>query len=204
MRLKIDGVIAPPALANIDRLLLAFANEASVADHRARLAQEASRVEALQKADELKSALLSSVSHDLRSPLTAIKTSIGSLRDRGIEWKAEDREGFLETIESQTDRLTATVTNLLEMSRIEGGHVRPKLEPIEAGPLLEEAVLAATETLKNRTVTVNARPGIWLRADYALALQALVNLLQNAGRHSTPGAPVCLHATEAGSGLLER
>jgi two-component system, OmpR family, sensor histidine kinase KdpD len=199
--LKIDGVIAPPAFANVERLLHAFANEASVADHRARLAEEARRVEALQKADELKSALLSSVSHDLRSPLTAIKTSIGSLRDRSIEWNAGDREGFLETIDSQTDRLTLTVTNLLEMSRIEGGHVRPKLEPIEACLLLEEAVLASADSLKNRPVSVDAPSGIWLRADYALVLQALVNLLQNAGRHSTPGQPVCMRAEEAANGV---
>ncbi|MEO9254745.1 MAG: ATP-binding protein [Tepidiformaceae bacterium] len=192
--LKFDGPLASPAFGDIDRLLRAFANEASVADHRARLADEARRVEALQKADELKTALLSSVSHDLRSPLTAIKTSVGSLRDRGIDWGQADRESFLETIESQTDRLTSTVTNLLEMSRIEGGAVRPRIEPIEARPLLEEAVLGGGSALADRAVTVDSPAGLWLRGDYTLLLQALTNLVQNAGRYSTPHEPVCLSA----------
>lgn len=192
--LKIDGALAPPTFANIDRLLRAFANEASVADHRARLADEARRVEMLQKSDELKAALLSSVSHDLRSPLTAIKASVGSLRDGSITWRSEDREGFLETIESQTDRLTSTVTNLLEMSRIEGGAVRPRSEPIEVHPLLEEAALRAGSSLGDRCVTVDSPSGLWLRGDYTLLLQALVNVVQNAGSYSTPHGPVYLLA----------
>jgi two-component system, OmpR family, sensor histidine kinase KdpD len=127
--LRIDGAIQGPAGVGVERLLLAFADEASVAVHRARLAEEARRVEALEKADEFKTALLSSVSHDLRSPLTAIKASIDSLRDEEVTWSDGDREAFLETIESQTDRLSATVSSLLEMGRLEGGAVRPLLEP---------------------------------------------------------------------------
>jgi two-component system sensor histidine kinase KdpD len=195
--LRIDGPIAPPTIGNVDRLLVAFANEASVADHRARLAEEARRVESLEKADQLKTALLSSVSHDLRSPLTAIKASVGSLRDPAVQWDPEDREGFLETIDSQTDRLTSTVANLLEMSRIDGGAVRPRFEPIEARPLLEEALLASAAALRDRPVQIDSEDGVWVRADYTLLFQALLNLLENAGRYSTPGGPICLAARRA-------
>ncbi|MEP7216694.1 MAG: ATP-binding protein, partial [Anaerolineaceae bacterium] len=188
--LRFDGTVRPPALVDVDRLLLVFADEASLALHRARLAREAQRIEALQRADEFKTVLLSSVSHDLRSPLTAIKASVGSLRDHSVDWTSEDRESFLETIESQTDRLTTTVSALLEMSRLEGGVVQPSLEPIEVRSLLEEAVRAAGSSLDGHEVRVRADSALWLRADYGLILQSLVNLLSNAGKYSVSGGAI--------------
>jgi two-component system sensor histidine kinase KdpD len=200
--LRIDGKVTVPRLADAERMLFAFADEASVALHRARLAREARRVEALERADELKSAVLSSVSHDLRTPLTAIKASVGSLRDGSTAWTDEDRASFLETIESQTDRLTVTVTNLLEMSRLEGGAVTPRLEPIEAGPLLSEVAAAARDGAAGRDIAVSAAEGLWVRADYVLVLQALTNLVQNAVRYSTPGGAICLRAERSGGGRV--
>jgi two-component system sensor histidine kinase KdpD len=192
--LRIDGPIGAPPLVDAERLLTAFADEASVALHRSRLSEEARRVEALQKADEFKTALLSSVSHDLRSPLTAIKASVGSLRDTSVEWSEEDRGSFLETIESQTDRLTATVNNLLQMSRLEGGAVKPSIEAVEVKPLISEAVASASASLSGREVVVDAPGDLWLRGDYGLVLQSLVNLIENAGKYSTPGCRVFLGA----------
>lgn len=188
--LRFVGPVLAPSLVDRDRLLLVFADEASLALHRARLTQEAQRAEAWQRADEFKTILLSSVSHDLRSPLTAIKASVGSLRDHTVEWTAEDRGAFLETIESQTDRLTTTVTDLLEMSRLEGGAVQPRLEPIHVRPMLEDAGRAAGSSLGDRELRIRADEGLWLRADYALVLQSVGNLLSNAGKYSTPGGTI--------------
>ena len=190
--LRFDGAMRPPSLVDGDRLLRVFADEASLALHRARLAQEAQRVEALQRADEFKTVLLSSVSHELKTPLTAIKAAVGSLRDDSIDWTVDDRHAFLETIESQADRLTTTVNALLEMSRMEGGAMQPRLEPIELRPLLEEAVQAAALSLANREVRVQAEEALWLRADYGLILQSVVNLLSNAGKYSRVGEPIDL------------
>lgn len=176
------------------QLLQALGNEASIAFERLRLAREAERVLSLQRADELKSALLSSVSHDLRSPLTAIKAAASSLRDESVDWSSEDRRSFLETIESQTDRLTTTVSNLLEMSRIEGGAVRPTIEAIEVGPLFEELILATVAAAHGRHVTSCAASGLWVKADYGLLQQALANLVENAAKYSTPGGPIALEA----------
>jgi two-component system sensor histidine kinase KdpD len=176
------------------QLLQALANETSIALERLRLAREAERVLSLQRADELKSALLSSVSHDLRTPLTAIKAAASSLRDETVDWTADDRRSFLETIESQTDRLTTTVSNLLEMSRIEGGAVRPTLEAIEVAPLFEELTLAASHAGSGRQIVSCAPPGLWMKADYGLLQQALANLIENAARYSTPGEPIFLEA----------
>ena len=145
----------------------------------------------MERADELKTAILSSVSHDLRTPLTAIKAAVESLRDGEIDWSNEDRASFLETIEGQTDRLTATVSDLLEMSRLDGHAVTPSSEAIEVVPLLEEARAGAVFA---RQIQVEAPAGLWLRADYHLLLQALGNLLENADRYSAPGSLILLEA----------
>ncbi|MBI2765812.1 MAG: DUF4118 domain-containing protein [Chloroflexi bacterium] len=192
--LRISGPIKPPPLVDAEHILEAFATEASLAIERERLAEEVRLAESLRRADEFKSVLLSSVSHDLRSPLTAIKAAVGSLREQGIEWSDEDRASFLATIESQTDRLTSTVSNLLEMSRLEGGAVRPHLESIEAALLLEEAAQATAATTTGHPIERHAPDGLWLRADYGFALQSLTNLVENAAKYSKPGGRIVLEA----------
>ena len=172
----------------------ALMNEASASLERARLFREAERAAALERADEFKTILLSSVSHDLRSPLTAIKAAVSSLRDETVEWSLEDRRAFLETIESQADRLNRTVSNLLEMSRLEGGNVRPTIEPIEVAFLFEELGLALARTAAPRTVDISAPAGLWVRADYGLLTQAVTNLVENAVKYSRTGAPIRLEA----------
>jgi two-component system sensor histidine kinase KdpD len=197
--IHITGTPAAPAGGDIGPLLFAFADEAGVAVHRARLAEQAREAEALQQSDRFKSALLSSVSHDLRSPLTAIKAAVGSLRTDGVAWSDEDRAQFLETIESQTDRLTGTVTDLLDMSRLEGGAVRPTLGPLDARALLQDVKIATRPATGGRDVCCEAPEGLWVRADYGLLLQALTNLVENAAKYSTPGGAVHLRA-RAGAG----
>jgi two-component system sensor histidine kinase KdpD len=192
--LRISGVAAAPPLANPSRLLRAFADEARLALHRAVLSNEAARTEALERAGELKSVLLSSVSHDLRSPLTAIKAAVGSLRDPAVHWSQQDEAVFLETIESQTDRLTTTVTNILEMSRLEGHAVRAVLERVEIAPLLYEVELAQRAVTAGRVVIVTAPRELWVLADYGLLFQALGNLIENAAKYSVPGGGISLSA----------
>ncbi len=197
--IRLLGDVKVPSLSATERLLRAFADEAGLALQRMHLAEEARRVEELQKADEFKSVLLSSVSHDLRSPLTAIKAAAGSLRDTSVSWSDDDRRSFLETIESQTDRLTGTVTNLLEMSRLEGGAVRTQLESIEVAPLLEEVVQAMRQSAGTHPLESTAAPALWVRADYGLLMQALENLVDNAARYSRPGGKITLAAEQSGS-----
>lgn len=196
--IRLAGTLTPPGVIDERRLLEAFASEASLAVHRARLAEEASRVEALERADELKTALLSSVSHDLRSPLTAIKAAIDSLNDGTMEWTDDDRHAFLQTIAEQADRLTGTVTDLLDMSRLEGGAMQAHLEPVEGRALLSEVALASKTVTVGRAVPVEVPDGLWLRADYALIVRALENLVTNAARYSLPGRPISLTGNRSG------
>jgi two-component system sensor histidine kinase KdpD len=196
--LRIVGPIQVPPLIGGDGLLRAFGHEAGLSLHRLRLAEDAADVEVLRRADEFKSVLLSSVSHDLRSPLTAIKAAVGSLRDPAVAWTLDDRDAFLETVESQTDRLAGTVDNLLEMSRLEGGAVKARIEPVNVLPLLEEVRLATAPICRGRDVEVSA-PGVaWVRTDYGLLFQALSNLVENAATYSTAGQPLILSARAEG------
>jgi two-component system sensor histidine kinase KdpD len=189
----------PPAMPA--GLLWALAAEASAALERAELAIEAGQVETLRRADALKSLLLSSVSHDLRSPLTAIKAAVGNLRDPDVDWNETDIKVFLAAIEEQTDRLAATVDDLLQMSRLEEGVVEPIMEPVQVSLLLRDAAQAAKPATAGRTVTVESDDDLWIRADYGLLMRALDNLIENAARYSRAGGGIHLGARTDGDSV---
>ncbi len=171
------------------RVLNAFVAQLAAAIDRRRVGAQAARAAALAEADELRSALLQAVSHDLRTPLAGIKASASSLRQPDIDWSDEDRDEFLATIEDETDRLTALVVNLLDMSRIQAGAVVPALRPVG----LEEVVPAAVAGLGPRAaqVTVDVPESLRpVKADPALLERAVANLVENAVAHSPSGGPV--------------
>ena len=107
------------------RLLDTAADQIALAVERELLRQEALETEVLRRTDELKSALLDAVSHDLRTPLASIIGSAGSLRQADVAWSAAEREDFARTIEQEAERLNRIVGNLLDLSRIQGGTLRP-------------------------------------------------------------------------------
>src|SRR5205085_2165232 len=122
----------------------------TAARERARLSEAAAHATELTQANELRTALLQAVSHDLRTPLAAIKASASSLRQTDVVWSPEDEAAFLETIEEETDRLTALVSNLLDMSRLQAGALHPMLRAVN----LEEVVPAAIASLGERAYGV--------------------------------------------------
>lgn len=193
--LLVGRVVIPPRVDG-ERLLDALAAEAAVALNRVQLADEARRAAELERADTFKGALLTSVSHDLRSPLTAIKAAANSLHDPSASWSTADGRRLLDTIESQTDRLTAVVSELLEMARLDSGDTPVHLEPIEVSLLLSDVAQTAQTTIA-RPIVIDARSGLWTRADYRLLMQALGNLVENAGRYSVPGTAIHLSAEAA-------
>jgi len=190
--LQIMGEVSVPDGGDLDALLRGIADEAGAAVHRAWLTEQAGRADVIQRSDEFKSVLLSSVSHDLRSPLTAIKAAVGSLRSDGIEWTDEDRGEMLATIESQTDRLTNTVTDLLDMGRLESGSVQVNLEPVNVRALLDDVALATATTTTGRRVSVDAGDDVWARVDHGLMLRAMINLVENAAKYSDPAGAIAL------------
>jgi two-component system sensor histidine kinase KdpD len=111
--LRVDGPIGDsPFRSDPESLLMAVASEAAIAVQRAELAQAAAHAEALREADELKSALLNAVSHDLRTPLASIIASAGSLQQINVQWTDEERLGFAAAIEREAQRLNRLLARL--------------------------------------------------------------------------------------------
>jgi two-component system, OmpR family, sensor histidine kinase KdpD len=184
-------------------VLNAFVAQLAAAIDRRRVGAQAAQAAALTEADQLRSALLQAVSHDLRTPLAGIKASASSLRQPDIQWSDSDRDQFLRTIEDETDRLATLVGNLLDMSRIQAGAVAPVTRAVG----LEEVVPAAVAGLGPRAQIVDVAVPESLppvEADPALLERVVANLVDNAVAHSPPDAPVRVEAGEVGDRVLVR
>jgi two-component system sensor histidine kinase KdpD len=186
---------APIALdAGARRFLSALAYYAALGIERVRLVAEAERAEALREADRLKDALLASVSHDLRTPLTTIKALAHDIAGDGDERAA--------TIEQQADRLNRMVADLLDLSRLNAGElpVRAELNAAEdvVGAAIQQ-VSAAFAGRELRTSIAWSEPVLVGRFDFVHALRILVNLLENAHKYSPRTMPVDILLARAGS-----
>ena len=180
------AVAGKPIRADDQRILDAFAQELAASIEFEELEAEAKSAGALSAASELRAALLSAVSHDLRTPLSAIKASVTSLLQQDVEWTPEARREFLETIDEETDRLNALVGNLLDMSRLNAGALEITAAPVG----LEEVLPAALRSLGARNDSVDLDvPETLPRvlADRGLLERALANVIENAIRFSPPG-----------------
>ena len=168
-----------------ERLLTTFADQVALAMERTRLTEEATRAAVLDESDRLKTAMLAAVSHDLRTPLAAIKASASTLRDHSIEWGPDVREELLGAIEEETDRLTLMVSNLLDLSRIEGGALRPDRAWNDPGELVHDVERQVRQLLGQRTLVVHMPDDMPLVLfDYIEIAQVLLNLVGNAIKYS--------------------
>lgn len=189
--------------AEDERLLMTFVDQAALALERARLSEEAAQAAVLAKSDELKSALLAAVSHDLRTPLASIKASATSLLDDSVDWDRAARRDFLEAIDEETDRLTLMVSNLLDLSRIEGGALRPQKDWYDLDELIGDVrarLSARTETHPLSVAVESDLP--LLQFDYVEIAQVLLNLIENALKYTPPGTPIAISARRV-PGLVE-
>jgi two-component system, OmpR family, sensor histidine kinase KdpD len=178
------------------RFVDALSYYAALALERVRLVTEAEHAEALREADRLKDALLASVSHDLRTPLTTIKALAHDIRSDGDERAV--------TIEEEADRLNRFVADLLDLSRLAGGALAVAPEINAAEDLVGAALQRASGALGGRGVAVSldpAEPLLLGRFDFVHALRVLVNLLENAHKYSPPGTAVEVAARRVGDGL---
>jgi two-component system, OmpR family, sensor histidine kinase KdpD len=181
-------------IAAEDRYVLnAFSAQLAAVLDRGRLRAEAGRAHVLAEVNELRSAMLQAVSHDLRTPLASIKAAASSLQERDIEWPPEAEEEFLATIVEETDRLITLVANLLDMSRLQVGALHSALRPVG----LDEVVLAAVASLGPRATGVDLDVPETLppvQADPALLERAVANVIENAVRWSPPDQRVRVEA----------
>ncbi|MCC7054985.1 MAG: sensor histidine kinase KdpD [Gemmatimonadaceae bacterium] len=180
------------------QLLESFATQAAIALERVRLAEgtELARVEV--EAERLRTSLLSSLSHDLRTPLGAIEGAASSLADAGTTLGDETRRDLAQAIVEESRRMTRMVGNLLDMIRVETGalSVHQEWQPLEE--VVSVALLRLDERLAGREVTVSLPVALPLVCiDAILVEQVLINLLENALKYSPAGSPIAIGATAA-------
>lgn len=172
--------------------------EAVVAE-RARLAEEATRLDVLEQVDEQRSALLRSVSHDLRTPLATIRAVASDLR-AGADYDDATRDDLLDLVGDEAERLDRIVANLLSLSRIEAGALQPDRQAVTLDELLAERVRRLSPLFRRVRVQVDMPVDLPLiDADYSQLDQVVTNLIENAARHSPQGSTVRIGARRQGT-----
>src|SRR5258708_7089862 len=172
-----------------------FVDQATAIIERARLRRESLQMELLQRTDVLRAALLSSVSHDLRTPLSSIKAAATSLLQEEVQWDEEARRSFALSIEKEADRLNRLVANLLDMSRIESGALKPEKEWYPIDELVHDVLGHMQLVLDGRTVHTDLPADLPpVELDYLEIDQVLTNLIENAVRYTPAGSPIELSA----------
>ena len=178
-------------------MLGAFAAYAAAALEQLRLTAEAEKAKPIAEADRMRTALLTAVSHDLRTPLASAKAAVTSLRSPEVRWTAADRDELLATADESLDRLARLVDNLLDMSRLQAGAL--SLFPRPAG--IDEIVARSLDDLgpRSRSVVVDIPESLpEVRVDPAILERVVVNVMENALRYSPPGKPPLLTASALG------
>jgi two-component system sensor histidine kinase KdpD len=175
------------------RLLNAFVAQLRLAQERTSLEQRAASAAELEEANSLRTALLAAVSHDLRTPLAAIKAAATSLLSKDVKWDRVEVHGFAETMDTEADRLTHLVTNLLDMSRLQTGALKAAPRPVP----LEDVVYGAVGSLGAGGARVVVETGEQIppaAADPGLLERALANVIENALAWSPNGELVRVEA----------
>ena len=177
------------------RLAHTFASQGALALERAHLAQAEARAKILEESDHLKSVILSSVSHELRTPLATIKASTTSLLSEEVGWDSSARHDLLTAIDSEADHLNMVVGNLLDMSRIEAGVLKPKLE----WNILSEIVGSVLARMRHLTEVYKLAIELpddlpLMPVDYVEMEQVFTNLLSNSAKYAPEGTLIRVHA----------
>jgi len=179
------------------RLFAAYGVHAAAILHRRELEASASIADALARDNRARTALLSAVSHDLRTPLAGIKAAIGSLRSHDVQWSPEDVEELQAAIEDSADRLDALIGNLLDLSRLQAGAVVAHPRDVDLGEVIPATIQGLTRPeLASWAIDPDARYAV---ADPGLLERVLANVLENALRFQPPDAgPVRVRARRRG------
>ncbi|NGN66700.1 sensor histidine kinase KdpD, partial [Streptomyces sp. A7024] len=178
------------------RVLGAFAAQAATVLDRQRLTAQATEARKLAEGNRIRTALLAAVSHDLRTPLAAIKAAVSSLRSDDVAWSEEDEAELLESIEHGADRLDALVGNLLDMSRLQTGTVRPLVREIDVDEVVPKALAGVPEgsvvlDIPETLPMVSVDPGLLERS--------VANVVENAVKYSPADQPVLVRASALGT-----
>jgi two-component system sensor histidine kinase KdpD len=187
-------VLQPPGLrADQRRLLAALAAHAGAILQRQELQRSAVSAVLLARDNQARTALLSAVSHDLRTPLAAIKAAIGSLRSTEVVWSDENRHELEAAIDDSADRLDALIGNLLDMSRLQTGNLIAHPCPVDLGEVIPATLATVSDPARTEwTIDPDARQAV---ADAGLLDRVLANITENALRYQPVGSPIAVTAS---------
>lgn len=193
-----------PALGPDERRLLdALAGQAALAIERSLLNRDVEEARVSAETEKLRSALLSSISHDLRTPLASIIGGVSSLMNFGRQIDEAGRSELLQTVRDEAERLNRFVGNLLDMTRIEAGAMQPKLDWVDPEEIVATAVKRAAPLTQGHEIRIDIDAVMpLLRVDYILIEQVLINLLDNAAKYSPKGSPVDVRLQQESGHLL--
>ena len=187
-----------PLTAHVERSLATHAGQLSLGIAARERERDATRAALLEDVDALRTAMLRSVSHDLRTPLAGIKTAVTSLLSRELVWGPDATAEFLGTIDAETDRLTRLVENLLDMSRLQAGALTLQIQPLAVEDLVSRALASVSAPTEHVVLAVPDDLPL-VDVDGVLFERALANVVANALHWSPPDIPVVVQAAAAGA-----
>jgi two-component system sensor histidine kinase KdpD len=185
------------------RLLDALCDQAALAIERTTLAHDLDRARLLAETDRLRSALLTSISHDLKTPLASILGAITSLRTYSKAYDEAAKEQLMGTVQEEAERLNRFIANLLDMTRLESGAVEPRLALADLSEVVGSVLTRTAPILAAHKVVVNLASDLpMLRVDFVLLEQVLFNLLDNAAKYAPVGSTVELRGERSGNHVI--
>jgi two-component system sensor histidine kinase KdpD len=194
-----------PLMPDQQRLLDALTDQAALAIERVTLARDLHLARLQAETDRLRSALLTSISHDLRTPLASILGSATSLTSRGLALDGPTEQALLGTIVEEAYRLNRFIGNLLDMTRLESGALKPRGSLVELSDVLGAALSRAAGILEKHAVDLDVAAGLpMLNLDMVLFEQVLFNLLDNAAKYAPAGSRIQIKAYREGEQVILR
>jgi two-component system sensor histidine kinase KdpD len=185
------------------RLVISFAAQASLVISKARSDEERRRLEVVEESDQLKSALLNAVSHDLRTPLASIKASATALLLSDSTWTVEEGREFLQAIDHEADRLNRLVGNLLDLSRIEAGVLRPVLEWYDVHEVIETIRPHVRPLVGDHPFRIDVQVGTPLiQVDLPRLEELIINLVENAVKYTPIASGIELNVWQEGEEMV--
>jgi two-component system, OmpR family, sensor histidine kinase KdpD len=185
----------PPLSGLEERMLSTFAAQGALALERAALEQAERRAKVLEESDRLKTALLSSVSHEFRTPLVTIKAGITSLLNGQVDWDTAARQELLAVVDEEADHLNHLVGNLLDMSRIESGAMKPNRQWNLLSEIVGDSVVRMRRALVNHRLRVEIPDDLPLiPVDYVQLERVFTNLIGNSAKYAPEGSEIAIHA----------
>ena len=200
IRGEIDGPLLTP---DQRRLLDALLDQTAVAVERVQLARDVDETRLLAETERLRTALLTSLGHDLKTPLASILGTISSLRSFGALYDDATRDEMLGTAQEEAERLARFLDNLRDMTRLEAGALGSKREPVDLADAAGSALRRVQRLVSGHRVVTDLPPDLPLvRVDFVLFEQTLVNLLENAARYTPKGGAIEIAARHETDGVL--